>query len=88
MIQLKACSLLLIIFLGSAFAKAQHTITGKVTAAATGTALADVRIYSKAGGLLASTDSAGLYSLTYSEEVLTIIFFSAEYEILELQVSK
>ena len=66
---------------------AKKQISGRVTALPSGFGLEDVQIYLKNGGLLATTDSEGVYSFALSEIPANIIFYSVEFEIMEMTVS-
>jgi len=84
--------LIIMLFLAlvfQSFAIAQKTteVSGTVTAAQTGELLENVQIYSKAGGLLSSTDEVGVFSFALSEIPMTIIFYAAEFEIQEVTIA-
>ncbi|MGB5981286.1 MAG: TonB-dependent receptor [Nonlabens sp.] len=62
-------------------------ISGTVTEVDSRTAQANVQIFSKAGGLLATSDDRGVYSFALSEIPSTIIFYAPEFEIIEIEVT-
>jgi Fe(3+) dicitrate transport protein len=66
---------------------AQQKISGKVTAFDSQKPIADVDIYDKEAGKLATTNAEGYYEFTTEATQLQLIFFSFEYEVVEKTIS-
>lgn len=62
---------------------AQYKVTGTVKSLDTKTALEDVQVYDKTSGLLTSTNSNGFFEFETDKAVLTLAFFSYEYQVKE-----
>lgn len=65
---------------------AQHTVNGVVIFSKTNQPISDVSVYDKSSGFLTTTDALGKFSFQTSKETITLVFFSSEFEILEVEV--
>lgn len=65
---------------------AQHQVSGVVTAD-TNEALNKVQVYSKSGGLLATTNAKGYYSFSTKKEQLQLVFYSEGFRIKEQNIT-
>lgn len=86
MMRLKDCNLL-IALLVSVSLYAQNTVKGVVLFAKTNTPIANIEVYDKSSGLLTTTDSVGNFQFETSKETISLLFFSSEYEIKEIDIS-
>ncbi|MFS4482626.1 TonB-dependent receptor domain-containing protein [Hyunsoonleella sp. 2307UL5-6] len=84
--RLKDCNLL-IALLVSVSLYAQNTVKGVVLFAKTNTPIANIEVYDKSSGLLTTTDSVGNFQFETSKETISLLFFSSEYEIKEIEIS-
>ncbi|MFD2550438.1 TonB-dependent receptor domain-containing protein [Bizionia sediminis] len=81
----KVISLLAVLFVGVS-SWAQQTVSGIVTHAETNTPIENVEVYDKDSGLLAKTNASGYYQFSTVKENLTVVFFSYEFDVLEIPV--
>ncbi|GAL62986.1 carboxypeptidase-like regulatory domain-containing protein [Algibacter lectus] len=58
----------------SALGFAQHNVSGMVTFTKTNTPVADVKVYDKTSGVLATTDNSGFFKFETSKKELTLVF--------------
>ncbi len=84
--KLKDYKLLLVFVFIGAIGFAQHKISGVITNIS-GEALKDVEVYNKVSGELAKTNTQGYYEFTTFETSLTLVFFSYEFKIKEVNVT-
>ncbi|WP_405296741.1 TonB-dependent receptor domain-containing protein [Algibacter sp. Ld11] len=77
---------IILAFLISAFGFAQHNVSGTVTFSKTNTPVADVKVYDKTSGVLATTDNSGFFKFETSKKELTLVFFSFEYAVEEVTI--
>ncbi|GBF20471.1 MULTISPECIES: carboxypeptidase-like regulatory domain-containing protein [Arenibacter] len=73
-----------LIFSVSTFA--QHSISGTVIFSTNNNVIADVNVYDKVSGLLATTDQSGYFQFRTSKKEVTLVFFSYEYEVKEVTI--
>ncbi len=66
---------------------AQQTVKGVVLFSKTNAPVANVTVYDKASGELATTTEAGQFEFSTQKQVLTLVFFSFEYEVKELTIN-
>ncbi|WP_445736677.1 TonB-dependent receptor domain-containing protein [Mariniflexile sp.] len=76
--------ILALIFSVSVFA--QKTVSGTVTFSENSKPIANVHVYDKASGLLATTDTSGYFQFQTSKKEMTLVFFSFEYNVEEITV--
>ncbi|WP_298423507.1 TonB-dependent receptor [uncultured Kordia sp.] len=86
MINIKNFSVLIAFCLCSISLIAQQKISGTVTASATNSPIANVDIYDKASGKVATTNAQGYYEFETEKENIILVFFSFEYEVTEKKV--
>ena len=70
----------------SALSFAQHSVSGTVTFSKTSTPVAEVKVYDKTSGVLATTDNSGFFKFETSKKELTLVFFSFEYAVEEVTI--
>ncbi|OEK08892.1 TonB-dependent receptor [Flavivirga aquatica] len=63
---------------------AQKNITGTVTFSKNNKPIANVKVYDKVSGLLATTNSLGNFEFQTIKKELTLVFFSLEYNVEEI----
>lgn len=86
--KLKDYSFLIITFLCLTSALAQeYRVTGNVTDLISGAPVKDVVIYEKNAGQLAITNDRGLYSFTTKKNLLSLIWFSYDYQVYEQELN-
>lgn len=83
---LKDFSILSLLCLFSISLAAQQKVSGIVTAATSNTPIANVDIYDKVSGKVATTNTEGYYEFTTEKENITLVFFSFEYDVIEKAV--
>lgn len=71
----------------SFFVNAQYKVTGTVKSLNTNAPLAEVQVYDKVSGLLATTNTDGYYEFETDKSLLTLAFFSYEYQVKEQAVN-
>ncbi|MFC0605549.1 TonB-dependent receptor domain-containing protein [Winogradskyella pulchriflava] len=77
--------LIIVLFLGL-IVSAQQKVSGVVTSDL-GEPLADVEIYDKTSGKLAQTNTKGYYEFSTNKANLTLVFFSYEFQIKEVNIN-
>lgn len=82
---LKDCKYLVVLLFTTVIC-AQNTVKGVVVFSKTNTPIAEVEVYDKASGKLATTDENGVFKFTTEKENLTLVFFSFEYDVQELKI--
>ncbi|ARV10620.1 TonB-dependent receptor [Winogradskyella sp. PC-19] len=85
--RLKDFRIVVVLILVSVSGFAQQKISGIITDASTQQRLKDVEIYDKASGLLTKTDAQGYYEFTTNKTEFTLVFFSLEFQVLEIEVN-
>ncbi|MWW25399.1 TonB-dependent receptor domain-containing protein [Algibacter lectus] len=70
----------------SALSFAQHNVSGRVTFSKTNAPVADVKVYDKTSGVLATTDNSGFFKFETAKKELTLVFFSFEYAVEEVTI--
>lgn len=70
----------------SIVAVAQQKVSGVIKNKQTQQLLTNVEVYSKVSGLLARTNAEGYYEFTTKKETLTLIFFSYDFQISEVEI--
>ncbi|MDD7887052.1 TonB-dependent receptor [Flavivirga sp. 57AJ16] len=84
--KLKDCKLVFaLIFSVSLYS--QQTIKGGVVFSKNNKPIAGVSVYDKTSGLLATTNSKGDFEFQTSKKEITLVFFSSEYEIKEVNIN-
>ncbi len=78
---------LLVALLFSAFSFGQNTVNGTVVFSKTKQPIADVAVYDKASGEVATTDTNGRFEFETEKANMTLVFFSFEYEVKELAIT-
>ena len=86
MMKLKDYSLLFVFTIFCCFAIAQQKVSGIITDASN-QPLNNVEVFDKVSGKLAETNSEGYYEFYTNKNALTIVFFSYDYKIKEVQLS-
>ncbi|WP_147676415.1 TonB-dependent receptor domain-containing protein [Algibacter pacificus] len=76
--------ILALLFSVSVFA--QNHISGTVTFSKTSAPVANVKVYDKTTGVIATTDNTGFFEFDTSKKTITLVFFSFEYEVEELTI--
>jgi Fe(3+) dicitrate transport protein len=76
--------ILALLFSVSVFA--QHQISGTVTFSKTNAPVANVKVYDKSTGVIATTDNSGFFEFETSKKTITLVFFSFEYEVEEVTI--
>lgn len=66
---------------------AQQKISGTVTASKNNSPIANVDIYDKASGKVATTNAQGYYEFETEKETIALVFFTFEYEVLEKKIT-
>lgn len=66
---------------------AQYKVSGIVTSAKTNQPIKQVEVYDKVSGLKATTNAKGYYEFETGKNNITIVFFSYEFEVKEVEVS-
>ncbi|NQY05251.1 MAG: TonB-dependent receptor [Flavobacteriaceae bacterium] len=84
--RLKDCSVLIIFFMATLFSVAQNKVSGVITANS-GAPLADVEVYNKTKGYLASTNSDGYYEFITKETSMTIVFYAESFQVNEQTIT-
>ncbi|MBD0833282.1 TonB-dependent receptor domain-containing protein [Aestuariibaculum sediminum] len=85
--KLKDFKLIFVLFLFVQAVQAQNKIYGTITSAKTNQPVANVDIYDKTTGLVATTNASGYYEFTAVKKVLNLIFFTYEFEVEEQSIS-
>ena len=84
--KLKDYSLLIIIIITAFTLNAQQKVSGIIKNKATQQPINNVEIYDKISGLLAKTNATGYYEFTTKKEKLKLVFFSYEFQIIEVEI--
>ncbi|UKM64752.1 TonB-dependent receptor [Flavobacteriaceae bacterium GSB9] len=84
--RLKACKLILVLFCGISL-YGQNTVSGVVSLLKNNSPLAEVEVYDKASGLVATTNSLGEFEFQTLKEEMVLVFFSFEYEVKEVAIN-
>ncbi|MBV7267774.1 TonB-dependent receptor domain-containing protein [Winogradskyella luteola] len=84
--KLKDYSLVFIFAAISILVNAQQKVSGTITDTS-GQPLGNVEVYDKASGRLATTNLQGYYEFSTEKSVLTLVFFSYEFQIKEVQIT-
>ncbi len=84
--KLKDYSLVFIFVAISILVNAQQKVSGTITDTS-GQPLGNVEVYDKVSGRLASTNLQGYYEFSTEKSVLTLVFFSYEFQIEEIQIT-
>lgn len=84
---IKDFSILIVFCLCSFSLIAQQKISGTVTASTTNSPIANVDIYDKASGKVATTNAEGYYEFETEKETIILVFFSFEYQVVEKKVA-
>ncbi|WP_179006330.1 TonB-dependent receptor domain-containing protein [Winogradskyella forsetii] len=84
--KLKDYSLFIIFFVSVFFLSAQHKVSGIVTSKVSQQPLNNVEVYDKVTGLLAKSNSEGYYEFTTKKQKLSLVFFSFEHQIIEIDL--
>ncbi|WP_178988777.1 TonB-dependent receptor domain-containing protein [Winogradskyella schleiferi] len=84
--KLKDYSLFIIFFVSVFFISAQHKVSGIVTSKVSQQPLNNVEVYDKVTGLLAKSNSEGYYEFTTKKQKLSLVFFSFEHQIIEIDL--
>ncbi|WP_407556952.1 TonB-dependent receptor domain-containing protein [Winogradskyella sp. 4-2091] len=85
--KLKVYNTLLLVLITVSAALAQGKVSGIVTSQESNTALSNVEIFEKASGLLAKTNDKGYFEFTTTKKILTLVFFSYEYQVVEIMIA-
>lgn len=64
----------------------QNQISGTVTFSKTNAPVANVKVYDKSTGVIATTDNSGFFEFETSKKTITLVFFSFEYEVEEVTI--
>ena len=78
---------LLIALLISVYTYGQHTVNGVVLFSKTQQPVANVKIYDKVSGEVATTNAKGAFEFETKKTKMTLVFFSFEYEVKELNIN-
>ena len=84
--RLKDYNIILLLLL-SILGHAQYKISGVVTNAKTNLPINQVEVYDKVSGLKATTNAKGYYEFETDKKSMTIVFFSYEFEVKEIELS-
>ncbi|AJR03834.1 TonB-dependent receptor domain-containing protein [Siansivirga zeaxanthinifaciens] len=84
--RLKDYNIILLLLL-SILGHAQYKISGVVTNAKTNLPINKVEVYDKVSGLKATTNAKGYYEFETNKKSMTIVFFSYEFEVKEIELS-
>jgi Fe(3+) dicitrate transport protein len=84
--RLKDFSILIILFFAALNLTAQNKVSGTITNT-NNTPIEGVEVYDKFYGKLATTDDKGFYKFITEKEIMTIVFFSYTYEVLEQDIT-
>ncbi|WP_179018923.1 TonB-dependent receptor domain-containing protein [Winogradskyella forsetii] len=84
--KLKDYSLFIIFFVSVFVLSAQHKVSGVVTSKTTQQPLNNVEVYDQVTGLLATSNSEGYYEFTTKKQKLSLVFFSFEHQIIEIDL--
>lgn len=87
MMKLKVYNILILLSVSISVALAQNKVSGIVTSKITNSVMPNVEIFDKSSGLLVTTDTEGYYEFTTSKDTLTIVFFSYQFQVLEVEIS-
>ncbi|MFD2917570.1 TonB-dependent receptor domain-containing protein [Psychroserpens luteus] len=83
--KLKDFKLIIVLFLFSLPIIGQTKISGYITNGNTNEVIANVQVFDKVSGLLATSDAKGYYEFSSIKTKLTIVFYISEFEIIELE---
>ncbi len=87
MMKLKVYNTLLVLFIAMTTVLAQNKVSGVVTDKASNKTLANVEIFEKSSGVLAKTNTDGYYEFTTNKKTITLVFFSYEFQVAEIQLT-
>ena len=87
MMKLKVYNTLLVLFIAMTTVLAQNKVSGVVTDKASNKTLANVEIFEKSSGVLAKTNTDGYYEFTTYKKTITLVFFSYEFQVAEIQLT-
>lgn len=65
---------------------AQNNVTGTVIFSKNSEPIANVKVYDKDSGVIATTNKLGVFEFQTSKKNMTLVFFSFEYEVKELRI--
>lgn len=65
---------------------AQNKVTGTVIFSKNSEPIANVKVYDKDSGVIATTNKLGVFEFQTSKKNMTLVFFSFEYEVKELRI--
>ncbi|WP_437344040.1 TonB-dependent receptor domain-containing protein [Winogradskyella undariae] len=85
MMKLKVYNILIVLLVSISTALSQNKVSGIVTESETNSPLANVEVFEKSSGMLAKTDASGYFEFTTNKEKLTIVFFSYEFQVIEVE---
>ena len=87
---LKDFKVLILLILSGFPAYSQNIINGFVTSGSSNIPIADVQVYDKNRGLMATTDAQGYFEFITQKQQIKLVFYRLEYEIVarELEIEK
>ena len=77
----------LILFFIAITGYAQQTVSGTVVFRETNKPISGVKVYDKSSGVLAETNTDGFYQFETTKELITLVFFSFEYQVEEISIN-
>lgn len=66
---------------------AQNTVSGYITNSDTNEVVANVEVYDKVSGLLATSNTQGFYEFITSKDSIEVVFYISEFQIYEQELS-